>query len=90
MKNIPYELSGYFNNTVNNSETYKNQNRPTVPQCINTDYCGDTPANRNDGILTMAFVDMQPIESVYPLEKAFSSGTLFQNLDKPFYGGKKQ
>ncbi|MBR4973407.1 MAG: spore coat associated protein CotJA [Clostridia bacterium] len=36
----------------------------------------------------MAFVDMQPFENVYSMSDAFSSGTLFPNLDKPFYGGR--
>jgi hypothetical protein len=41
----------------------------------------------NNGILTMAFVDMQPLESVYESEKALERGTLFPNIDKPFFGG---
>ena len=61
-----------------------------IPECIDTDFCVNTPAERNGGILTMAFVDMQPLESIYPNETAFSSGTLFPNLDKPFYGGMKR
>lgn len=61
-----------------------------IPECINTDFCVAGPQNRNGGILTMAFVDMQPIDTVYPDETAFSSGTLFPNLDKPFYGGMKR
>ena len=60
-----------------------------IPSCINTDYCVSTPRNMNDGILTMAFVDMQPLESVYPPETAFSCGSLFPNITKPFYGGRK-
>lgn len=61
-----------------------------IPKCINTDFCVNTPESRN-GVLTMAFVDMQPLESVYPEETAFSSGTLFPNLDKPFFiGGMKR
>lgn len=37
--------------------------------------------------LTMVFINMQPLESVYPLNEAFEAGTLFPNLNKPFYGG---
>lgn len=59
-----------------------------IPSCINTDYCVSTPRNMNDGILTMAFVDMQPLESVYPPETAYHCGSLFPNITKPFYGGK--
>lgn len=66
-----------------------NQSRTVdIPSCINNDYCVSTPRNMNDGILTMAFVDMQPLESVYPSETAFDNGSLFPNIDKPFYGGK--
>lgn len=64
------------------------RNMPSVQSCQNADFCVDSPSNRNDGILTMAFVDMQPLESVYSLSDAFSSGTLFPNLDKRFWGGK--
>ncbi len=68
----------------------KNSNRPDnrMPSCLTTDFCVPTPENRNDGILTMAFVDMQPLESVYSLSDAFSNGTLFPNLNKRFMGGK--
>lgn len=37
--------------------------------------------------LTMVFINMQPLDSVYPLSEAFDAGTLFPNLNKPFYGG---
>ncbi len=62
----------------------------TVPSCINDDYCVLPPRDMNGGILTMAFVDMQPLDSVYPPETAFSCGSLFPNITKPFYGGKRQ
>ena len=63
-----------------------------IPECINTEFCLPSPEDRNNGILTMAFVDMQPIESVYPPEEAFRNGTLFPNINKPFYGygGKRR
>lgn len=57
------------------------------PKYADNDFCTASPANRNDGILAMAFVDMQPLESVYPQETAFCNGTLFPNLNMPFYGG---
>lgn len=56
--------------------------------CLNTDFCVPSPENMNGGILTMAFVDMQPLESVYGNEDALRCGTLFPNINKPFYGGK--
>lgn len=62
----------------------------SIPSCINDDYCVSAPRDMNDGILTMAFVDMQPLDSVYPPEKALNSGTLFPNIDKPFYGGRRR
>lgn len=37
-------------------------------------------------ILTMAFVNMQPITEIYSPEDALKNGTLFKNIDKPFYG----
>lgn len=40
------------------------------------------------GVLAMAFVNPQPMASVYDLPQAFSNGTLFPDLNKPFYGGK--
>lgn len=59
-----------------------------IPKCINDDFCVASPMPRNNGVLAMAFVDMQPLDSVYPEEKAFCNGTLFPNLNMPFYGGK--
>ncbi len=59
-----------------------------VPGCVNTDYCASSPVPVNDGILAMAFVDMQPINGVYPEATAFCNGTLFPNLNMPFLGGK--
>ncbi len=60
------------------------------PTCINDDFCVSAPYDMNDGILTMAFVDMQPLDEVYSLQEAFCNGTLFPNINKPFYGGKER
>lgn len=60
-----------------------------IPSCINDDFCCAEPMARTGGILTMAFVDMQPLESVYPEAESFCKGSLFPNITKPFYGGKK-
>ena len=51
---------------------------------MQTESSGDCPDP-----LTMVFINMQPLESVYPLNEAFENGTLFPNLNKPFYGGMK-
>lgn len=39
-------------------------------------------------VLTMAFVNIQPLDSVYSLSEGFRRGSLFPNIDKPFLGGK--
>ncbi len=41
-------------------------------------------------ILTMAFINPQPLEDVYELDKALMNGTLFPNIDKPFLAGGKK
>ena len=85
MENTYMNFSDFYRDLkLNNS----NQRIKNMSSCLNTDYCVEIPHNRNDGILTMAFVDMQPFENVYSMSDAFSSGTLFPNLDKPFYGGR--
>ena len=38
--------------------------------------------------LAMAYIPMQKFENLYSVEEALCSGTLFKDLDKPFYGGK--
>lgn len=38
-------------------------------------------------ILAMAFVNMQPLDTVYSLSEAFRRGTLFPDLDKPLLVG---
>lgn len=76
-------------------ELYKQNNRNNEIQtaekeCFDGDFCRDTDYNAVSGnILTMAFVNMQPIESVYETENGFCRGTLFPNIDKPFFGGRK-
>ena len=45
--------------------------------------------NNFGGILTMAFVNMQPLDTVYETDDGFCRGTIFPNIDKPFYGGKR-
>ncbi len=46
--------------------------------------------NMNDrDVLTMAFVNIQPLTSVYDTDTGFSKGTIFPNLDKPFMPGGK-
>ncbi len=76
-------------------EMYKQNNRTEetkVPEneYFNGGFCLETDYNTvNGNILTMAFVNMQPIESVYETEDGFSRGTIFPNIDKPLSGGKR-
>lgn len=39
--------------------------------------------------LAMCYVPNQPFEDLYDDSKALERGTLFANLDLPFYGGKR-
>lgn len=74
-------------------EKYKQKNSDNTEKddiCFDGNFCIDTDFNTNtDGILTMAFVNMQPIESIYKTDDAFPRGTIFPNIDKPFFGGQK-
>ncbi|MCQ2448585.1 MAG: spore coat associated protein CotJA [Clostridia bacterium] len=42
---------------------------------------------QQDGILTMAFVNMQPFSDVYEPETGYTKGTIFPDLDKPLLVG---
>lgn len=44
----------------------------------------------DEKILTMAFVNFQPLDEIYAPADAYSAGTLFPNLDKPFLAGDKR
>lgn len=52
--------------------------------CMETDFSAIDPK-----ILTMAFINMQPLDNVYECEEGFSRGTIFPNIDKPFMGCEK-
>lgn len=58
--------------------------------CIKDDYCVIASNENDSSVLTMAFVNMQPLDSVYELDEAFKNGTLFPNLNKRFYGGMQK
>ena len=49
-----------------------------------------TKPDTEEPVLTMAFVNMQPITEIYSVEDALKSGTLFKNIDKPFLGRNTQ
>jgi len=61
----------------------------TPPKCLSNDFCDTAPQGNSNGILTMAFVNMQPIDSVYSVTDALKKGTLFPNIDKPFEEGRR-
>lgn len=49
-----------------------------------------TTLNAENGeVLTMAFVNMQPLGEVYSPESALKAGTLFPDIDKPLRVGGK-
>lgn len=87
MEKIPYNLNEMLRKMEGRTGLDNCCDVSDVPGCINTNYCLPTPEDMNGGILTMAFVDMQPLDSIYPPETSFKNGTLFPNLDKPFHGG---
>lgn len=68
---------------------YGSADNVKIPKCINNDFCISSPQDMNNGILTLVFADMQPLDSVYKPEAAFCRGTLFPDLNKPFYGGSE-
>ncbi len=79
----------YFNFTdFLNDFKAKSRNKEQNNGCLNGDFCLPSPANKNSGILTMAFVDMQPLDGVYSMSEGFKNGTIFPNLNKPFFGGR--
>ena len=75
-------------NTNNESENKINE----FEESENNDFCLPSPKDLGDGTLTMAFVNMQPIDSVYDIKTAFDNGSLFPNIDKPLgiYGGSQK
>lgn len=51
--------------------------------------CTKTCGNMVDDFkVTMAYVPWQHLDKVYEPAKALKAGTLFPELDKPFYGRK--
>lgn len=61
-----------------------------APTCLDNDFCNNAPTQSTDGVLTMAFVNMQPLNTVYSVSDAMKKGTLFPNIDKPLLRGKRQ
>ncbi len=40
--------------------------------------------NKESDILTMAFVNIEPLNEIYSTAEALKRGTLFPDIDKPF------
>lgn len=64
---------------------------PQMPQTQYPAYHTTSPccdrADELEGLpLAMAYVPWQNWKEIYDLEKGFSSGTIFHELDKPFLG----
>lgn len=51
--------------------------------CLITENISPLPA---DPVVAMAYVPYQQFNTVYAAEKGLDSGTIFPELDKPFYG----
>ena len=78
----------YHTNSMNNmSNKFMYNTKIDMPTCVNDNFC-EVRSQNTDGVLTMAFVNMQPLDGVYSPEMALSNGTLFPNVNKPFMGGR--
>ncbi len=78
-----FDISEFYNRTAKQRQ----MSDGVVENCFNTDFCVDSPKNDVSDILTMAFVNIQPLDYVYNENEAFLNGSLFPNITKPFYGG---
>ena len=79
-----FDISEFYNRTA----PQRQMSDGLVENCFNTDVCVDSPKSDVSDVLTMAFVNMQQLDYVYNEAEAFSNGSLFPNITKPFYGGK--
>lgn len=75
-----------YNDFRNNNERTENFNvKPQI--CFDTNACNPPETQNTTDVLTMAFVNMQPLDYVYDEATAFQNGSLFPNITKPFYYG---
>lgn len=65
-------------NYRNTAMPYSNY-RQTAVSSIKKDACEDM-------VLAMAYVPWQKWQNIYDAEKGFCNGTIFQELNLPFYG----
>lgn len=80
------ELYRYTANNMSGECTDCNGSKPNP----DNNYCVAAPGRIPEDVLTMVFINMQPLDSVYPTDAALKNGTLFPNLNKPFYGGMQR
>lgn len=65
----------------------KVENKVSFKDNTNSDFCLETDYSTVDPrILTMAFINMQPLDNVYETEEGFTRGSIFPNIDKPYIG----
>ena len=82
-----WDITNIYRQNIKND----NNDQPVkIPNCINDDFCIEPPKDIGNGVLTMVFGNMQPLENIYSAESALKNGTLFPCLDKNFYGGMKK
>lgn len=73
--------ANYFTRTEDGLETI------TLPVCRSCGECmGYDCIDDNGTALAMAYVPMQKYDDIYTTAEAYSAGTLFKALDKPFLG----
>ena len=78
-----FDVTDFYSRTASENESADSM----VDNCFNTDFCNPPPQQNVSDVLTMAFVNMQPLDYVFSEDEAFSNGSLFPNITKPFYGG---
>lgn len=64
-------------------------NQPCNPSCVQPEFqqcqrCGSLDLNNMP--IAMAYVPWQYFDKVYEVDKALQYGTIFPELNKPFYG----
>ena len=81
-----FDMLELYRQSNPNSESYMH-----AKECFDSNFCLPTDYNSVDSnILTMAFINMQPIDSVYETNDGFCRGTIFPNIDKPLHVGGKR
>ena len=70
-------------------ERFEENGRQQVCGCNNTSCDIEEKYNNEfDFSLAMVYSPYQEFQNIYPLEEGFEIGTVFKELNKPFYGSK--